>query len=69
MEIPETPVGPGLPGAADSGGLQFRRTLGVKLVGGVSAGSHTAVRPERRDATRWLAQPETTHALGLLKSV
>ena len=22
---------------------------------------HTAVRPERRDATRWLAQPETPH--------
>lgn len=30
------------------------RTLGVKLAGSVSARSHTAVRPERRDATRWL---------------
>jgi hypothetical protein len=30
---------------------------------------HTAVRPERRDATRWLAQPETPHRSDFSESV
>lgn len=30
---------------------------------------HTAVRPERRDATRWLAQPETPHRSDFSKYV
>jgi hypothetical protein len=59
----------GLPGAAEPGVLLFWRTLGVKLVGSVSAKFHTAVRPERRDVTSWLAQPETAQTLGFLKSL
>jgi hypothetical protein len=47
--------------------MLFTRTVGVKLAGSVSARFHTAVRPERRDATSLLAQSKVLHTLEFSK--